>query len=321
MIILNPMLDFVFKALFGKEDKTSKKLLIAFLNDVLAKENQEPIVDVAHINPFNYKEFEKDKLSVLDIKAKTEKDEIINIEVQVQNEDNYRKRSLYYWSKSYGETILEAETYESLKKTIVINILGYIEITESGKIHTTFKIMEQEEHFNLLEDLQIHYLELPKLPRKNIEELDDVELWLDFLKESAKEGNEERLKELKERSEIMETAINQLIEISADEKMREIYRAREKARLDMISKLKYAENRGIEKGMEKGIEKGIEKGMEKGETKALARTAIRLLTRRFDFVSEDLKQRIAEMDAPTLEAIIDNIFEYNSPDDVKKYIR
>lgn len=48
-----------------------------------------------------------------------------------------RKRSLYYWSKSYGETISEAETYESLKKTISINTMGYIEIKESGKIHTT----------------------------------------------------------------------------------------------------------------------------------------------------------------------------------------
>ncbi len=38
------------------------------------------------------------------------------------------------------------------------------------------------------------------------------------------------------------------MEISADEKMRELYRAKEKARLDMISKLKYAENKGIEKG-------------------------------------------------------------------------
>lgn len=144
---LDPMMDLVFKALFGKEDKTSKELLIAFLNDVLSNEKQELIVDVSHLNPFNYKEFEGDKLSVLDIKAKTNSGEIINIEVQVRKEDNYRKRSLYYWSKSYGETILEAESYENLKKTIVINILGYIEVIESNKLHTIFKIMEQEEHF------------------------------------------------------------------------------------------------------------------------------------------------------------------------------
>ena len=50
----------------------------------------------------------------------------------------------------------------------------------------------------------------------------------------------------------MGAAINQLMEISADEKMRELYRAREKARLDMISRLKYAENKGIAKGLEEG---------------------------------------------------------------------
>lgn len=40
---LDPMMDFVFKALFGTDDKTSKSLLIALLNDVLAKENPDPI--------------------------------------------------------------------------------------------------------------------------------------------------------------------------------------------------------------------------------------------------------------------------------------
>ncbi|MSU00124.1 Rpn family recombination-promoting nuclease/putative transposase [Tissierella pigra] len=190
--------------------------------------------------------------------------EIINIEVQVRKEDNYRKRSLYYWSKSYGETILGSEGYENLKKTIVINILGYIEVIESNKLHTIFKIMEQEEHFQLLEDLQIHYLELPKLSKKRIEELNKVELWLDFLREAGKEGNEKRLKGLMERSETMKTAINKLQEISSDEKMRELYRAREKYRIDMISKLKYAENKGREEGRESSIREIARKAITKG---------------------------------------------------------
>lgn len=126
--------------------------------------------------------------------------------------------------------------------------MGYVEIIESKRLHTIFKIIEQEEHFELIEDLEIHYLELPKLSKGKIEELDKVELWLDFLKEAGKEGNEKRLKELMERSDTMKAAINKLQEISADEKMRELYRAREKSRLDMISKLKYAENKGREEG-------------------------------------------------------------------------
>jgi hypothetical protein len=69
MKMLDPMMDLVFKALFGKEDKTSKILLTALLNDILEKEKQGKIVEVHHLNPFNYKEFKEDKLSILDIKA------------------------------------------------------------------------------------------------------------------------------------------------------------------------------------------------------------------------------------------------------------
>jgi flagellar biosynthesis/type III secretory pathway protein FliH len=109
-----------------------------------------------------------------------------------------------------------------------------------------------------------------------------VELWLEFLKEGGKKGNKDKLEKLKERRSIMTTAIEKLGEISADEKMRELYRAREKARLDMVSKLKYAERKGIEKGRvegkaegraegrEEGIEKGIKKGIEKGRAEGKA---------------------------------------------------
>ncbi|MCK9444104.1 MAG: hypothetical protein M0Q14_06225 [Tissierellaceae bacterium] len=63
----------------------------------------------------------------------------------------------------------------------------------------------------------------------------------------------------------MARAINKLQEISADEKMREAYRAREKARLDMVSKLKYARRQGREEGKEEGKKEGKVIGMEEGK--------------------------------------------------------
>ena len=243
MKMLNPMYDFVFKALFGREDETSKELLIELLNDILRAKGEDLIISVEYLNPFNYKENEFDKLSVLDIKAKTEKGERVNIEVQVKQEDNYRKRSLYYWAKTYAETIGEGESYASLKKTIVIDIMSYNAINESEKLHTHFKLLEREENFTLTEDLQIHYLELPKLSEdKEIEELEGVELWIAFLREAGKEGNREKLERLKGRSEVMTKVMKSLETVSSDEKMLEVYRAREKARRDEISKLIYAEN-------------------------------------------------------------------------------
>ena len=72
-----------------------------------------------------------------------------------------------------------------------------------------------------------------------------------------------------------------------------------------------------EEGMERGIIKGMEQGIEKGETKALVRTAIKLLTRKFGSVPEDIKQGISKLDASTLDVILDRVLDYESLEDVK----
>ena len=58
MKLLNPMYDFVFKALFGREDEVSKELLIELMNDILMAKGEDLIVSVEYLNPFNYKEHE-----------------------------------------------------------------------------------------------------------------------------------------------------------------------------------------------------------------------------------------------------------------------
>ena len=63
------------------------------------------IEKITYLNPFNDREHEKDKQSIMDIKVETETGEKIDIEVQINDVDDYKKRSLYYWSKLYAETI------------------------------------------------------------------------------------------------------------------------------------------------------------------------------------------------------------------------
>jgi len=302
MKILSPMNDFVFKALFGREDQTSKLLLIDLLNEILKSKGEDTIVSLVYLNPFNYKEYEADKLSVLDIKAKTEKGERVNIEVQVKPEPDYRKRSLYYWAKTYAETIGESEPYSSLKKTIVINIMDYNVISESEKLHTHFKIIEREEEFVLTEDLQIHYLELPKLTEeKSIEAMAGLELWIAFLKIAGKEGSEEKLNKITERSGSIKMAIKSLESISADEKMRELYRAREKARRDMISQLYNAEK----------------KAKEEGNITALQGTLIKQFRRKLGAISNEMEKKILETkNTSLLENALENIFDLESEKDL-----
>jgi predicted transposase/invertase (TIGR01784 family) len=75
-----------------------------------------------------------------------------------------------------------------------------------------------------------------------------------------------------------------------------------------------------EEGKEEGIIQGIEKGIEKGEAKALGKTAIKLLTKKFGTLPEELKIELSKLDSATLEVIIDDIFEYKNLEDIKKYI-
>ncbi|GLI51922.1 transposase [Tepidanaerobacter syntrophicus] len=76
-----------------------------------------------------------------------------------------------------------------------------------------------------------------------------------------------------------------------------------------------------EEGLKEGLEKGLEEGLEKGKVTALAKTALKLLSRKFGPLPEELKSKISKLDAVTLEVIIDGIFDYESLDDVKKYIK
>jgi len=68
--------------------------------------------------------------------------------------------------------------------------------------------------------------------------------------------------------------------------------------------------------MEKELKVAEEIGIEKGR----AITVIKLLTKKFGTLPEEVKTKISELDNATLEVIIDGIFEYRSLDDIKKYI-
>ena len=72
---------------------------------------------------------------------------------------------------------------------------------------------------------------------------------------------------------------------------------------------------------EEGKEEGLLKGIEKGETEALQRTVLKLLTKKFGFIPEEIKTKISQLDAPTLEVMIDGILDYGNLEDVKRYLQ
>ncbi len=82
-------------------------MTIHFLNAVLRF--PRPIVDVLHLNPFVFQEYEADKLAILDILAEDESGRRFNIEVQRTNPGWLSERLTYYAATQLVEQIGEGD--------------------------------------------------------------------------------------------------------------------------------------------------------------------------------------------------------------------
>lgn len=89
--LMDLTVDYAFKQMFGSEK--NKKITIVFLNAILQRTGRDTIKEVEFMSQELGGEFRDDKQSRLDIVVRTQKGELINIEVQLTNEHNMFKRT------------------------------------------------------------------------------------------------------------------------------------------------------------------------------------------------------------------------------------
>lgn len=224
---LKPLNDFIFKKLFG--EKGDEPVLIAFLNAVLQKTHREEIKEIIiKDNKELTKELINDKTGRIDVRATTVKGEEIDIEVQVKDQNNMDKRTLFYWSKLYLEGIKKGDDYKQLNKVITINILDF-EFLGTDNYHSSFHLWEDEQKDYMLTDLvEIHFIELPKfraLQEKNFKD-SPLQRWLAFLEEDITKN---MLEELMSMEPAIKMAEEKLDYLSSDPYTIELYKAREDA--------------------------------------------------------------------------------------------
>ena len=252
--LLDPKMDFVFKNIFGSEKHPN--ILISFLNATLKP--KDLITEVEIKNTDLNKGYIEDKFSRLDVKATTSNNEIINIEIQLKNEYNMIKRSLYYWSKLYSEQLNEGEDYSVLKRTICINILNF-KYLKTRMFHSVYRMKEIHTNEELSDIEEIHFIEIPKL-EDGSDEKDMLVAWIEFLKNPESE----KVRSLEMSVDEIREAKDELIKMSNDDTQRELYEMRAKTLRDKISALNEAERKGIKKGREEGRKEGIEEGRKEG---------------------------------------------------------
>ncbi len=270
-MLMKPSMDFVFKRLFGAEE--SKDSLISLLNAIIKSDS--PIKNIELKSPDLEKQHIGDKFCRLDIKAKTDKGEIINVEIQVRDEYNMVQRTLYYWSKIYSDQLGESENYKNLARTVCINILNF-KLLDNDRYHNTYRLKEITTNEELTDIEEIHFIELPKSKEIKSEEVNNIDSllkWIEFIKEP--ESETVRILELTDES--IRKAKTQLYKLSLDKKTIEQYRLREKAMYDEISALENSREKGLKEGVKIGKEEGLKEGEVRGELKAKKKLAKSLL--------------------------------------------
>ncbi len=262
--VVSAKLDIIFKKIFTENED----MLQSFLADILEipyDDIQNIVIAKQELTP----ETIDGKFSRLDLNLKIA-DKLINVEIQLKGDNDYRDRTLFYWAKLYASELKSGETYGQLKKTICINIINF-NMFDRSDYHTEIvaSIKDTGEIFS--DKFSIHFFELKKVG-KEVNPNNRRELWMQFLNANS----EEEFEVLKQTNvPIMNKAVNIIYDLSEDTRIREMARLREKALHDEASALANAKNEGISIGEAKGrneernalIEKMRKRGMSEDEIK------------------------------------------------------
>ncbi|WP_010253225.1 Rpn family recombination-promoting nuclease/putative transposase [Treponema primitia] len=240
-----PLFDFIFKLIFGDQRN------IAVLTALLAAALDLPEVEFDHltiIDPFLKREFEGDKMGILDVKVHTQSGAVINVEMQVETNQELRKRIVISTAKMLTEQIKRWDEYNQAERVVSIVICGGILIPEEAGYYNRYSIRNAQSGAEFTDLIEINVLELGKLPKES----DGGRLfnWGQFFKAQ----NPEELAMIAEKDPAIKQAVALVMELNDDERARLIADAQWKQRMDQAGRERQSYREGTEEGRNEVLE-------------------------------------------------------------------
>ena len=248
--------DYVFKRIFASEENNS--ILKAFLEAVL----DIKIKNVEVKNPELTPDMADEKLGILDIKADIDGKKIVDIEMQVSNEYNFKERTMTYIAKLASEQLRAGEQYKLQKQIIAINILNFSYLDRNAyhsvarmrydktKSEECIELNINPEEEILTDIFEVHFIELEKFKKKNPDCSTRLAQWLWLI-----EGSEEKMAEAAKENKEVKKAIDELDKMSLSPEERQRYEDRERAIMrynsEVVAHYEHGEEAGIAIGEKK----------------------------------------------------------------------
>lgn len=244
---INPTVDFACKMLLGNPEHPA--ITLHFLNAVLG--GNPRITDVQILNPIIGKDYDADKVSILDVLATDNLGRMFDIEVQTTLPAGLPERLTYYAATQLIEQLDEGDSYRRLRPSIGICIMDAILFHELPDLHLDFRLRTQA-GVGLTDCLQVHLLELPKYapPSHNAVITEPLAKWAYFFRRASESTPEELYQRLADPVFAEATGVLEMIAKSPEE--RRYYEARLKMQRDEQARLEAARDQGIAEGEARG---------------------------------------------------------------------
>ena len=247
---INMLNDVFFKALLC--DDRHKELTLNFLNSILNRTGKQTFCDLEFLDKEIDPIIEAGKVSILDIRAKMNDNTQINVEIQIAKPKDMKKRAIFYWSKLYSYQINEGEDYSLLNDVISINLLNFKLFTEHDRCHTVCHITDDFDKKIIMNDFEMHFIELPKFKFGDIKRLKKSEKWIALFSNKC---TDEELEEIAMSEPAIKKALDYQNYFMHDKKLRYKYELQEKAIRDYNSSMLAIRDESKQEDFQKKVSK------------------------------------------------------------------
>ena len=244
---------YLFATVFQKNQEALKDLIAALLRIELKE-----IVSLEILNPILPGQDIDHKSCIMDILVLLNGNIRVNLEMQVLDEGNWNERGVYYLAENLLD-LKKGEDYKNLKTTVQIGILDF-DLWKFGKnpFYQVYELWDTEHDRVFTNKMKLCVLSLRQAEKA--EERERQSGLYDWAKALTAETWEE-LQELSEKNEKIKEAVETMITLTEDERVRIECMRQEKAERDWINAMNYATEQGEERGEARGMKMGIQKGM------------------------------------------------------------
>ena len=201
----NLLIDLAFKKAFDPDKPVSRENLVNLLNDLLAPQLKRPIVKTRNVAK-NLSGSKVSRTAIFDLHCEDDAGELIEIEVQIREMDNFLKRLAFYASELVANQAEPGDWDYDVKPTYVIALAQYRIFENDDRIVHRATILDLETGEQIMDSYNYTIIELSKVPffigKDNLSKWLFFFRYLDKLRELPEELSDKKFKQLTESSKV-----------------------------------------------------------------------------------------------------------------------